>query len=134
MLNYSKAMDSDEKNEWENEIKIEDDRMNKHNVWDPVLIEEIPQDTKPLASTLVLKKKSSLKRRVRLNANGFKQIEGVHCDKDDIAAPITNEVTIRVLIVITLVLRFHAGILYVKGTFLQGEFEKNEKDRRVKIP
>ena len=35
-LNYSEAMASDDKEDWENEIDLEDDRMNKHKAWHPV--------------------------------------------------------------------------------------------------
>ena len=62
-----------------------------------------------------------------MNAHGFKQIEGVYYNKDDIATPVTNKVTIRVVIVITLVLQLYSGLLDMKGAFLQGEFESKEK-------
>jgi len=127
-------MASDERSEWEEEIKLEDDCMNKYKVWEPTPISEVPADTKPLTLTWVFKKKSSGKRRGRLNAHGFKQVEGVHYNKDDIAAPVTNEVTIRVLMVIILVLQLHSGLLDVKGAFLQGEFGKNDKDLYMKVP
>ena len=43
----------------------------------------------------------------------------MHYDKDEISAPVSNEVTIRVVMVINLVLRLHAGLFDVKGAFLQ---------------
>ena len=133
-LNYPEAMASDDKEEWMHEIDVEDDRMNKYEVWDPVPIDEVPSGTKPLTSTWVFKKKSSGRRRGRLNAHGFKQIEGVHYNKDDIAYPVTNEVTIRVVMVMSVVLRLCIGLIDVKGAFLQGEFEKNDKDLCMKVP
>jgi len=69
-----------------------------------------------------------------LNAHGFKQIEGIHFDKEDIAAPVTNEVTIRIVLVISLVLRLFTGLLDVKGAFLQGEFGPNDKEMYMKMP
>ena len=133
-LNYPEAMTSEEKTEWEEEIKLEDDRMNKYNVWEPTPMYKEPENTKPLTSTWVFKKKSNGKRRGRLNAHGFKQIEGVNFDKDDIAAPVTNEVTMRVLMVIILVLQLYSGLIDVKGAFLQGEFGKGEKELYIEAP
>ena len=56
-------MASEDKDEQIREIDAEDDRMNKYKVWDPVPINEVPPDTKPLTSTWVFKKKPSGRRR-----------------------------------------------------------------------
>ena len=53
----------DGKEEWIHEIEVEDNRMSKYNVWDPVPIDEVPLDMKPLASMWVFKKKSSSRKR-----------------------------------------------------------------------
>ena len=92
--------------------------MKKYNVWKPVPRENTPANVKPLTSTWAFKKKSTGNRRGRLNAHGFKQVEGKHFKKDNISSPVTNEVTIRVALVIILVLRLLAGVLDVKGAFL----------------
>jgi len=92
--------------------------MKKYNVWEPVPISEAPADMVLLTSTWAFKKKLTGKRRGCLNAHGFKQIEGVHYNKDDIAAPVTNEVTIRVVMVISIVLELCRGLLDIKGVFL----------------
>ena len=52
-------MTSDDKEEWMNEVEVEDNRMNKYNAWNLVPINKVPPDTKPLASIWVFKKKSS---------------------------------------------------------------------------
>ena len=68
----------------------------------------------------MFKNKFNGKHRGRLNTHGFKQVEGVYHNKDDVAAPIANEVTTRVAIVIMTVLKVCAGLLDVKGAFLPG--------------
>jgi hypothetical protein len=50
-LNYKQAMQSKEKSEWVKEIKKENDRMKKYNVWTPVAKESVPDDVIPLTST-----------------------------------------------------------------------------------
>ena len=57
----------------------------------------------------------------------------MHYNKDDIAVPVTNKVTIRVVMVIAIVLRLCIGLIDIKGVFLQGEFEKNKKELYMKV-
>ena len=90
--------------------------------------EEVAKNVEPLTSTWVFKKKSTGNRRGRLNAHGFKQKEGKYYKKDSMSSPVTNEVTIRIVLVIMLILRLLAGVLDVKGAFLQGEFDEDEVD------
>ena len=63
-----------------------------------------------------------------MSAHGFKQVEGACCNKNIIVAPVTNEVTTRVVTVIIVVLKLHDGLLDVKGAFLQGKVFQNDKD------
>lgn len=87
-----------------------------------------------MTSTWAFKKKSTGDCRGRLNAHGFKHKEGVHYEENEIAALVTNEVTIRVILVIMIVIRLLEGLLDVKGAFLQGQFEKDEKPIYIKVP
>ena len=66
--------------------------------------EEVAKNVELLTSTWVFKKKSTGNRRGRLNAHGFKQKEGKHYKKDSMSSPVTNEVTIRIVLVIMLIL------------------------------
>ena len=72
--------------------------------------------------------------RGRLNAHGFKQKEGVYFKKDSISSPVTNEVTIRIVLVLIIILQLLAGVLDVKGAFLQGEFGKDEEQMHMTVP
>ena len=69
-----------------------------------------------------------------MNAHGFKQQPNVYYRKDSISSPVTNEVTIRVVLVIMIVLQLLSGVLDVKGAFLQGEFEYDEEQIYLTIP
>jgi len=133
VLNYKQAMASNEKAEWMKEIEKEHERMMKYNVWEPVNREDVPE-VKPLTSTWAFKKKSTGKRRGRLNAHGFKQKPGVHFKKDSISSPVTNEVTIRIVLVIIILLQLLAGVLDVKGAFLQGNFDDDEEPIYMEVP
>ena len=61
---------------------------------------QLPQGVKPIDSTWALKKKSNGVRRGRLTARGFKQVDGVDYDSASIHAPVTN--AISVCLVLTL--------------------------------
>ena len=52
----------------------------------------------------------------------------MHFKKNSISSPVTNEVTIRIVLVLIILLLLVAGVLDMKGTFLQGEFD-NDKEQ-----
>jgi hypothetical protein len=47
-----------------------------------------------------MKKKSNGKYRVILNARGYEQIDGIHFDSTSIASPVTNDATVRIVLVL----------------------------------
>ena len=78
-------------------------------------------------STWARKKKSNGTLRGRLNARGFRQKDGEHCDSASISSPVTNDATIRaVLTLLCMNKDWVAEITDVKGAFLHGEFEDGE--------
>ena len=95
-------MASNDREAWEKEIEKENDRMKKYNVWKTVAKESVPSNMQPLTSTWAFKKKSTGNCRGRLNAHEFKQKEGKYFKKDRISSPVTNELAIRVALVIIL--------------------------------
>ena len=94
--------------------------MVKNNVFKAVPRSEMPEGAKTIDSTWACKKKSSVKLRGRLNARGFKQIEGKHFDGSSIHAPVTNAFTIRILLVLMILSGGCAKVVDVKGAFLHG--------------
>jgi hypothetical protein len=80
-----------------------------------------------------MKKKSNGILRSRINARGFKQVEGQHYDGTTISSPVTNSATIRIVLVLMMMANMIAHVVDVKGTFLHGEFEDGKKIH-MKIP
>ena len=66
-------------------------------------------------------------KRARIVARGFQQKDKVHYDSNDIAAPVVNDTTIKVVFVILLLAAWTNQLLDVKGAFLHGRFEGKEK-------
>ena len=64
---------------------------------------------------------------------GFEQIDGVHCDQRDKAAPVVNEVTFCIMMVLIIMASIWAEVLDVQGAFLNGRFQNGEKVY-MKIP
>jgi hypothetical protein len=59
------------------------------------LRKDVPEGTKILMLTWAMKKKANGTYRARMNAQGYEQVDGKHYDKMTKAAPVANEITIR---------------------------------------
>ena len=68
-----------------------------------------------------MKRKSNGVRRARLNMRGFEQEEGIHYDPSSTTAPVTNDVTIRMMLTLALMAGWIGYIIDVKGAFLHGQ-------------
>ena len=93
-MKYEEAMSGPDAKAWAEEIERKHSRMIKNKVWEVVPRSELPSGTKAIDSTWGCKKKSNGTLRGRLNARGFKQVEGVNYDGASIHLPVTNAVTI----------------------------------------
>jgi hypothetical protein len=71
--------------------------------------------------------------RCRLAIRGSQQIDGVHFDASDKAAPVVCDVTIRVMLILAIIANWLAWIVDVEGVLLQGRFQ-NGKQIFMKIP
>ena len=85
-------MASDERDEWKEAINKEWNQLDRR-VWKYVDRDQVPVGTTMLDSVWVLKKKSNGKKKARLNARGFKQVEGKHYDSSNISSPTVSEVS-----------------------------------------
>ena len=83
-------------------MEEENDRMIKKKVWKPVDRDSVPKDAKIIDSTWVMKKKYNGTYRATMNARGFKQVEGRHFDGKSLAAPVTNDASIRMMFTLML--------------------------------
>jgi hypothetical protein len=64
-----------------------------------------------------MKKKASGTYRARLNARGFEQREGQHYNGTSISAPVSNEMVIRIVLVLMVMAGWVGEILDVQGAF-----------------
>ena len=101
--------------------------MVRRKVWKAIPKDKIPSKAKVLSSTWACKKKSNGTFRARLNARGFEQKDGEHFDSSSISAPVTNDATIRICLVLMLMAGWVRELLDVKGAFLHGAFDDGEQ-------
>ena len=141
-MKFKEAMKSRDRGEWKKAVEEEHNNMKKYNVWTPVPIKDVPSvpikdvpsDAKILTSTWAMKKKANGTFRARCNARGYEEVDGVHYDGTSIAAPVINELSARILIVMMLMANWVGHVLDVKRAFLRGEFEPNQPPIYIKVP
>ena len=80
-----------------------------------------------------MKRKASGKFRARINARGYEQIDGIHYSSDNTAAPVTNDTTIKVVLVLVAMAGWTMHVVDVQGAFLIGRFG-NEEELFMKVP
>jgi hypothetical protein len=68
------------------------------------------------------RKKSNGVCQARLNAQGFQHIPGVRYNPKLVAAQVTNDITICIVMTLMLMALWCGKLLDVKGVFLHGEF------------
>ena len=65
-----------------------------------------------------MKKKANRDFRARITARGFLQEEGVHFRGDSTAAPVTNETTIKLVLIMLTLAEWEGHVIDVKGALL----------------
>ncbi len=111
---------------WQAEVENEYQQMVANKVFEVVLRNDLQVGTKIIDSAWAMKKKSNGTLHGRMNARGFKQIEGQHYDGTTISSPVTNSATIRIVLMFMIMASMLAHVVDVKGAFLHGEFEDGE--------
>jgi hypothetical protein len=107
--------------------------MIKSGVFEKVKLSELSSEVKIINTTWAMKKKSNGTLCGRINARGYKQVEGQHFNASSISAPVTNGMTIKLVMTLMLASGGIAHVVTVKGAFLHGEFDDGEKIY-IKIP
>jgi hypothetical protein len=118
---------------WKPEVKTEHGKMVKHGVLENIKFSKLPSEVKIINTTWAMKKKSNRTLCGRINVRGFNQVEGQHFDASSISAPVTNGMTIKLVLMLMLASGGIAHVVDVKGVFLHGKFEDGEKIC-IKIP
>jgi hypothetical protein len=91
--------------------------MSHNEVFEEVNINDVPPVTKLLDSTWANKLKADGSTRCRLAIRGFQQIDGVHFNASDRAAPVVCDVMIRVMLILAIMANWLAWIVDVEGAF-----------------
>jgi len=137
VMKYREVMataDEEEKKGWQDAIDLEYSKMMQYKVFEPVKRSEIDPNAKVITTTWEIKKKANGTKRARINGRGYEQEAGVHYDPDNIASPVTNDMSIRIMMVLALMASWISWITDVKGAFLHGEFEENDEPVYMEIP
>jgi hypothetical protein len=99
--------------------------MVNNKVWEVVPIDKIPEGTKIMTSAWAMKKSDGT-YRARINARGFEQVDGEHCDQDMKSSQVTCIVTIRIEMTLIIMSAWAAHLMGVHGAFLKGKFKDGE--------
>ena len=108
--------------------------MKKYSVWTPRRLKYVPAGAKFITSTWAMKKKENVTYCARLNVRGFQKVEGVHYDAEYIASPFTNNISIRIVMVLTLMAGWISNIADVKGEFLYRGFYEGTDPLYMAVP
>ena len=90
-------MQSPDMEEWQKEIKNEKAQFNNKNKLTPLPQSSSPPSSKVLSTMWVMNMKSNGTHQGRLNAMGYKQLDGSHYASDSIALPMTNPITVQIM-------------------------------------
>ena len=127
-MNYKEAMRSPDKEHWIEEVGNEKLRFDKFKAVTPVSRSQVPAGSKIMTTPWAMKKKMNGKFRSRLNARGCEQIDGKHYHAQNIAAPVTNANTVRIVVTLLCMnAKWIAEVVDVEGAFLQGKFKDGEE-------
>ena len=103
-------------------------------MWTPRRLKDVPARAKFITSNWAIKKKANGTYHARLNARGFQKLEGVHYYAADIVSPVTNDISISTVMVLTLVAGWIAKVADVKGEFLHGGLVEGTEPVYMAVP
>ena len=112
------------RSKWREAIKKEFDKLEEHQVWKVIKRETIPEGRRCVKHKWVFVIKRDGTFRARLVACGYSQIPGI--DFSEVYSPVVNDVTVRILVILILVSKFHYMIVDVQSAFLHGKLDEKE--------
>ena len=133
VMKYEEAMKKDAEG-WGKAVDEEHGRMITNRVWRPVKRDEVPKGAKVLTSTWACKLKANGTKRARINGRGYEQVDGVHYDGSSIHAPVTNDASVRIVMILALMAGWIGWISDVKGAFLKGDLDLDKEVMFLKVP
>ena len=108
--------------EWRNAIRLEFSQIIKNMVWKRTGVDILPEGRIGISTKWIFKEKKNGVFCARLVAKGYDQIAGV--DFQENFAPVTSDVTLRMLLVLWISKAYYAETLDVKTAFLHGKLEE----------
>ena len=85
----------------------------------PVKLRDIQPNENIITSTLANEHIYNGVYREKLNARGFEQMEGFHYNEANIVSSVTNNMSIRIIMVLAIMASWLARILNFRGAFLK---------------
>jgi hypothetical protein len=83
---------------------------------------DLPDGARVIETVWACKLKASgVPHRAQLNARGYMQVKGEHYVADSISSPVSNPVTVRILLtLVAMNPRMQVRVIDIEGAFLQG--------------
>jgi hypothetical protein len=94
--------------------------MVKNQVWREIPKKDVPAYSNIMSSTWAMKMMSNETYRARFKARLYEQVDGQHYDSLNISSPVTNDATIMISMVLMIIFKWSAQLVYVKSVFLCG--------------
>lgn len=121
------AFSSSDEEKWRAAVRTEYDGMVEQKVFTKVHISDIPLGRKPIGSKIVLatkrdEKGDEIKKKARIVAKGYAQVEGV--DVHDTYAPVTRMESIRIICAIAAAHNLELDQMDVKTAFLNSDIDE----------
>ena len=95
---YNEAINGPDGEQWKAEVENKYQQMLHNNVFETVMIANLPPGINLINGVWAMKKKSNGVLCSRVNARGFKQVEGQCYNSTTISSLVTNTATIRIVL------------------------------------
>ena len=111
--------DQEQREKWRKAVDKELDKMKKMGVWEKIPKSRMPPNKRCVKHKWVLNIKRNGVFRARLVACGYSQIPGV--DFTENFAPVINDVTYRILLILSIMKGYKPVLIDVETAFLHGD-------------
>eukprot|EP00957_Ditylum_brightwellii_P167544 12754694-Ditylum_brightwellii.AAC.1 len=74
-----------------------------------------------------MKPKANGVKCVRLNTYGYDQVDGLHYNSQDLLAPVVNNMTVRIVVILIIMASCVSELLDAQGAFLNNRFQNGEQ-------
>jgi hypothetical protein len=110
VMKYNEAMATKDTKGWQ--ASTDDKHVQMVKEWKAIPPGAAPKGCKIINAMWAMKKKAIRALRARVTARGFMQVAGVHYDPKTIAAPVTNEMMIQIILTLMIMaVRCEGGVL-----------------------